>query len=136
MDVVSKADEDVIVESDSDRLRSVEQFLTKDVPEALAQKAILEGVSAVSMDGLPKGSRKTEDGTQMHCEELCEELRAVSVVIEAMTGRARAVCSGLLSGKLDREIYEELGYSKSHYYHTVKRQALLRFADMYPLKEF
>ena len=57
-------------------------------------------------------------------------------MIEAMIGRVRAVCSGLVSDKLDREIYCELGYSKSHYYHTIKRQALLKFAEMYPLKSF
>ena len=73
MDVVSNVD----AESDADRVRAVERFLTSDVPEALAQKAILEGVGAVSRDGLPKGSRKTEDGAQLHYEELCEELRAV-----------------------------------------------------------
>ena len=48
-----------------------------DFSRVMCQKAILEGVGAVSRDGLPKGSRKTEDGAQLHYKELCEELRAV-----------------------------------------------------------
>lgn len=116
--------------------REVERFLSVEVSEARAQKKILEGVGAVSMDGMPKGSRKTEDGTQMHYEELCEELRCVEMTLSLMSCEDAAICQGLVAGKLDKAIYIKLGYSASHYYHTMKKRALMQFSKLYPLKDF
>lgn len=116
--------------------REVEKFLSVDVPEARAQKKIFEGVGAVSMDGMLKGSRKAEDGTQMHYEELCEELRCVEMTLSLMSCEDSAICQGLVDGKLDKAIYIKLGYSASHYYHTMKKRALVQFSKLYPLKDF
>ena len=123
-------------ETVQDKVRKIEHFLAVEVAEKLAQKQILEGVGAVAMDGMPKGSRKTEDGAQMQYEAVCEELRAVHAVIASMTGATQAICQGMLDGKSDIRIYQSIGYSRSYYYHKLKRDAMLQFAGRYWLKEF
>lgn len=119
-----------------ERVRKIEHFLAVEVAEKAAQKQILEGVGAVAMDGMPKGSRKSEDGTQIEYEAVCEELRAVHAVIASMTGTTQAICQGVLDGKSDIKIYQEIGYSRSYYYHKLKRDAMLTFAGRYWLREF
>lgn len=128
--------DEVEKKTERDIEREVENFLSIEVPEARAQKKILEGISAVTMDGLPKSSRKAEDGAQMHYEEICEELRCVELTLSLMSCEDCAICQGLVDGKLDKAIYIKLGYSASHYYHTMKKRALMQFGKLYPLKDF
>lgn len=136
MDNVNNAAVSAKPETVQDKVRKVEHFLAVEVAEKAVQKSILEGVGAVAMDGMPKGSRKSEDGATMQYEELCEELRAVHAVIASLTGTTKAICQGVLDGKSDINIYQSIGYSRSYYYHKLKRDAMLTFAGRYWLREF
>lgn len=127
---------DTKAETMQDKVRNIEHFLAVEVSEMHAQKSILESVGAVEMDGMPRGSRKTEDGAQMQYESICEELRAVRAVLGWLTCTERAVCQGMINGERDIEIYQKIGYSRSYYAHKIKKQALLRFAGLYPLRQF
>ena len=118
------------------KVSKIEHFLAVEVGEMHAQKAILESVGGIEMDGMPRGSRKSEDGQQMQYEDICVELRAVRTVLGWLTCTERAVCQGMINGKRDIDVCQKVGYSRSYYTRKIKKQALLRFAGLYPLREF
>lgn len=116
-------------------LENVRDFLFE-ICDLKTQKKLLESVSAVRMDGMPRGSMQEADARQMKYEYICETLRVVNLTLSAMSSTERVIVRNTIDCKSDSEIVNEIGYSLSYYYHTMKKTALLHFAKLYPLAMF
>lgn len=116
-------------------LENVRDFLFE-ICDLKTQKKLLESVSAVQMDGMPRGSAHEADARQMRYEYICETLRVVDLTMSAMSSTERVIIRSVIDCKNDSEIVAEIGYSISYYYHKMKRTALLHFAKLYPLQMF
>lgn len=116
-------------------LENVRDFLFE-ICDLKTQKKLLESVSAVQMDGMPRGSAHEADARQMRYEYICETLRVVDLTLSTMSSTERVIIRSTIECKSDNEIVAEIGYSLSYYYHTMKKSALLHFAKLYPLETF
>lgn len=121
--------------SEKQSLENVRDFLFE-ICDLRTQKRLLESVSAVTIDGMPRGSAREADARQMRYEYICETLRVVDLTLSAMESTERVIIRSVIDCKNDSEIVSEIGYSLSYYYHTMKKSALLHFAKLYPLEMF
>lgn len=121
--------------SEKQSIENVRDFLFE-ICDLQTQKSLLESVSAVQIDGMPKGSAREADARQMRYEYVCETLRVVDLTLSAMSSTERVIIRSVIDCKSDSEIVAEIGYSLSYYYHTMKKTALLHFAKLYPLELF
>lgn len=121
--------------SEKQSIENVRDFLFE-ICDLKTQKKLLESVSAVQMDGMPRGSMQEADARQMKYEYICETLRVVNLTLSAMSSTERVIIRDVIDCKSDGEIVAEIGYSLSYYYHTMKKSALLHFAKLYPLAMF
>lgn len=116
-------------------LENIRDFLFE-ICDLKTQKRLLESVSSVRMDGMPRGSAREADARQMRYEYICETLRVVDLTLSAMESTERVIIRDVIDCKNDSEIVAEIGYSLSYYYHTMKKTALLHFGKLYPLATF
>lgn len=121
--------------SEKQSIENVRDFLF-DICDLKTQKKLLESVSAVQIDGMPRGSAREADARQMRYEYICETLRVVDLTLSEMSSTERVIIRSVIDCKNDSEIVNEIGYSISYYYHKMKRAALLHFARLYPLEMF
>ncbi|MCC4503181.1 ArpU family phage packaging/lysis transcriptional regulator [Limosilactobacillus reuteri] len=116
-------------------IENVRDFLFE-ICDLKTQKKLLESVSSVQMDGMPKGSAREADARQMRYEYICETLRVVNLTLSEMSSTERVIIRDVIDRRSDSEIVAQIGYSLSYYYHTMKKSALLHFAKLYPLAMF
>lgn len=121
--------------SEKQSIENVRDFLFE-LCDLKTQKKLLESVSAVTIDGMPRGSAREADARQMKYECICETLRVVNLTLSEMSSTERVIVRNTIDCKSDGEIVAEIGYSLSYYYHKMKRAALLHFAKLYPLEMF
>lgn len=121
--------------SEKQSIENVRDFLFE-ICDLRTQKKLLESVSSVRMDGMPRGSMQDADSRQMRYEYICETLRVVDLTLSEMESTERVIIRDVIDCKNDSEIVAEIGYSISYYYHKMKRTALLHFAKLYPLQMF